>query len=63
MSMVLNLEMEINLGKIIEEYNYKMKIWSYKIDSGSKREKLKSYKKKLAILCNKINNCKNKLDK
>jgi hypothetical protein len=55
--------MEINLEKIIEEYNYRMKIWSYKIDSGFKLEKLSSSKKKLAILWNKINNCKNKLDK
>jgi hypothetical protein len=38
--------MEINLGKIIEEFNYKMRIWSYKIDLDCKLEKYKNYNKK-----------------
>jgi hypothetical protein len=56
--MDLNLEMLMSLERIIEEYSYKTKIWSYKIDLDCNHGRYNNYNKKLDILCKKMNNYK-----
>lgn len=61
--MELIQELEMTSEKIIEEFNSKIKIWSFKTNSDYSWGKFRNFKKKMVISWKKINHLKKNLGK